>query len=301
MHRRTFLRGTGGAVAGLTFAGTASAQNGGTIRIGSDIPYRPFEYRTTTGELVGFDVDIANAIFGGQLDRNYEFVQTSFDTIIPSLNNGNFRVIMSAMTITPERAKQVDFSNPYFTAYQTVLVLKDGGITKLQDLKGQTVAVQKGTTGESPQAVTKAVQRRPHNRQLRRHSRTLSRLSGTIRPPPSSTTIRSTWHLYSRTTRPHSKGKGGGSETGRETHPRTSRSPSRTTASPSERTTTNSESRSTARSRPSARTERTTNCTTNTSRRQGERPAAKRRRSPSWRRPTPNAVSNVQRTARRVG
>jgi polar amino acid transport system substrate-binding protein len=149
MHRRTFLRGTGGAVAGLTFAGNASAQNGDTIRIGSDIPYRPFEYRTTTGELVGFDVDIANAIFEGQLDRNYEFVQTSFDTIIPSLNNGNFRVIMSAMTITPERAKQVDFSNPYFTAYQTVLVLKNGGITNLQDLKGQTVAVQKGTTGEA--------------------------------------------------------------------------------------------------------------------------------------------------------
>jgi polar amino acid transport system substrate-binding protein len=149
MHRRTFLRGTGGAVAGLMFAGTASAQNGGTIRIGSNVPYRPFEYRTTTGKLVGFDVDIAQAIFKGQLGRNYEFVQTGFDTIIPSLNNGNFRVIMSAMTITKERAQQVDFSDPYFTAYQTVLVLKNSGITKLQDLKGQTVAVQKGTTGEA--------------------------------------------------------------------------------------------------------------------------------------------------------
>ncbi|MCO8244990.1 transporter substrate-binding domain-containing protein [Haladaptatus sp. AB643] len=148
MHRRTFLRGSGGAIAGLTFAGNASAQ-GGTIRIGSDIPYRPFEYRTATGELIGFDVDIANAIFKQQLGDNYEFVQTSFDTIIPSLNNGNFRVIMSAMTITPERAKQVDFSDPYFTAYQTVLVLKNSGITKLQDLRGKTVAVQKGTTGEA--------------------------------------------------------------------------------------------------------------------------------------------------------
>ncbi|WP_423744324.1 transporter substrate-binding domain-containing protein (plasmid) [Haladaptatus sp. SPP-AMP-3] len=149
MHRRSFLRGTGGAIAALTFAGNASAQNNGTIRIGSDIPYRPFEYRTKTGELVGFDVDIANAVFEGQLDRNYEFVQTSFDTIIPSLNNGNFRVIMSAMTITPERSKQVDFSDPYFTAYQTVLILKNSDITSLQDLKGETVAVQKGTTGEA--------------------------------------------------------------------------------------------------------------------------------------------------------
>ncbi|WP_227374270.1 transporter substrate-binding domain-containing protein [Haladaptatus halobius] len=149
MHRRTFLRGSAGAIAGLTVAGTASAQDGGVVRIGSDIPYRPFEYRTTTGNLVGFDVDIAEAIFQGQLDRNYEFVQTSFDTIIPSLNNGNFRVIMSAMTITEERAQQVDFSDPYFTAYQTVLILKNSGINNLQDLRGQTVAVQKGTTGEA--------------------------------------------------------------------------------------------------------------------------------------------------------
>ncbi|SIR25043.1 amino acid ABC transporter substrate-binding protein, PAAT family [Haladaptatus litoreus] len=149
MHRRTFLRGTGGAIAGLTLAGNASAQDGGTVRIGSDIPYRPFEYQTATGDLVGFDVDIAEAIFQGQLNRGYEFVQTSFDTIIPSLNNGNFRVIMSAMTITEERAQQVDFSDPYFTAYQTVLVLRDSGINNLQDLQGETVAVQKGTTGEA--------------------------------------------------------------------------------------------------------------------------------------------------------
>ncbi|GAA0228771.1 transporter substrate-binding domain-containing protein [Haladaptatus pallidirubidus] len=148
MHRRTFLKGSTGAIVGLTLAGNAGAQDGGTVRIGSDIPYRPFEYQTATGELVGFDVDIAEAIFQGELNRQYEFVQTSFDTIIPSLNNGNFRVIMSAMTITEERAQQVDFSDPYFTAYQTVLVLRDGGINNLQDLRGETVAVQKGTTGE---------------------------------------------------------------------------------------------------------------------------------------------------------
>ncbi|WP_458205588.1 transporter substrate-binding domain-containing protein [Haladaptatus sp. NG-SE-30] len=149
MHRRSFLRGSAGAIAGLTVAGTVNAQDGGVIRIGSDIPYRPFEYRTTGGELVGFDVEIADAIFSGQLNREYEFVQTSFDTIIPSLNNGNFRIIMSAMTINEERAQKVDFSDPYFTAYQTVIVLENSGISNLQDLKGKTVAVQKGTTGEA--------------------------------------------------------------------------------------------------------------------------------------------------------
>ncbi len=150
MHRRNFLRGSAGAIAGLTVAGTVGAQDdGGVVRIGSDIPYKPFEYRTQGGDLTGFDVDMAEAIFQGELGRQYEFVQTGFDTIIPSLNNGNFRIIMSAMTINEERDQKVDFSDPYFIAYQTVAILQGSGIESLQDLRGQTVAVQKGTTGEA--------------------------------------------------------------------------------------------------------------------------------------------------------
>ncbi len=72
----------------------------------------PFETRQE-GELVGFDVDIAEAVFG-ELGYEHEFQKTSFDSIIPSLNNGNFRVIMSAMTITDERDKAIDFSDPYY-------------------------------------------------------------------------------------------------------------------------------------------------------------------------------------------
>ncbi|WP_049935750.1 basic amino acid ABC transporter substrate-binding protein [Haloplanus natans] len=118
-----------------------------SVDIGSDIPYRPFEYKTTDGELKGFDVSIAQAVFEDQLGITPNFTDTSFDTIISSLNNGNFRVVMSAMTINETRDQQVDFSDPYFTAYQTILVLKDSDITARTDLKGKTVGVQKGTTG----------------------------------------------------------------------------------------------------------------------------------------------------------
>ncbi len=151
MHidRRTFVKGSAGVVGGLALSGVSGAQDGGVVQIGSDIPYKPFEYRTQDGSLVGFDVDIAEALFAGQLDQEYEFVQTGFDTIIPSLRNGNFRIIMSAMTINDERAQQVDFSDPYFIAFQTVAVLEGGSIQSLEDLRGQTVAVQKGTTGEA--------------------------------------------------------------------------------------------------------------------------------------------------------
>ncbi|KZN26330.1 ABC transporter substrate-binding protein [Haladaptatus sp. R4] len=170
MDRRTYLKASGGAFSALALAGclgdsdnggsgdnnggkTSSDGNGGAdngkIIIGSDIPYKPFEYRKQDGSLEGFDPAIAESIFKGQLNRKYEFQKTSFDTIIQSLKNKSFRVIMSAMTITDERAEKVDFSDPYFTAYQTVAVRKDGNIKKLDDLKGKTVGVQKGTTGES--------------------------------------------------------------------------------------------------------------------------------------------------------
>jgi len=119
-----------------------------TITIGSDIPYAPFEYRNEAGELIGFDVEIAEAVFADQLGLDYEFQETGFDGIIASLNNANFRVIMSAMTITEDRAEQVDFSDPYYTAYQSVLILENGDIGSREDLRGEAVAVQRGTTGE---------------------------------------------------------------------------------------------------------------------------------------------------------
>jgi polar amino acid transport system substrate-binding protein len=151
MQRRTYLKtiGATSAVAGL--AGCLGSLGGGgddVVTIGSDIPYKPFEYRTEAGDLTGFDVDMAGAIFEEEMGRDYEFQETAWDGIITSLNNGDFRVIMSAMTINEERAKRVDFSDPYFTAYQTVIVLKNGGIDQLEDLKGTDVGVQKGTTGE---------------------------------------------------------------------------------------------------------------------------------------------------------
>jgi polar amino acid transport system substrate-binding protein len=184
MDRRTYLKSGVAGFAGLTLAGCtggggdgddgsggSSGGDGGdggsdgestptesgegtpdaspdSIVIGSDIPYPPFEYRDENNDLVGFDVDIAEAVFGEQLDIDYEFQATAFDTIIGSLNNGNFRIIMSAMTIKPERAEKVDFSDPYFTAYQTIVVRQGSDVQAKEDLKGADVGVQKGTTGE---------------------------------------------------------------------------------------------------------------------------------------------------------
>ncbi|PSQ52373.1 basic amino acid ABC transporter substrate-binding protein [Halobacteriales archaeon SW_8_65_20] len=146
MSRRQYV-GAVGAAGAVALAG-CSGGGSDTVTIGSDIPYPPFEFETDEGELTGFDVEIARAVFDDQLGMSSEFKRTGFDGIIPSLNNNNFRVIMSAMTISDDRAEQVDFSDPYFTAYQTVVVKQDSNITSKEDLRGETVAVQKGTTGE---------------------------------------------------------------------------------------------------------------------------------------------------------
>lgn len=124
--------------------GTATEDQ--TIRVASGIPYPPFEMMEN-GKPTGFDYDMGAAIFEENMGREMEFLDRSFDGIISGLQNGNYRVIMSAMTITEKRKESVDFSDPYFTAFQTVAVLENSDISSKADLRGKTVAVQKGTTG----------------------------------------------------------------------------------------------------------------------------------------------------------
>ena len=143
----------GGSDGGDDMDGESGEENpfgleNGVVTIGSDIPYKPFEFRNEEGELKGFDPEMANAIFNEEMGLDYEFQKTAWDGIIPSLNNANFRVIMSAMTINETRDEKVDFSDPYFTAYQTIAILNNSDISAKEDLEGKSVAVQKGTTGE---------------------------------------------------------------------------------------------------------------------------------------------------------
>ena len=67
-------------------------------------------------------------------------------TKIPLLKNGNIDAVLAAMTITPERKKQIDFSDPYFYAGQSLLVKDDSSIKNVRDLNGKTALAVKGTT-----------------------------------------------------------------------------------------------------------------------------------------------------------
>lgn len=127
----------------------AAAPEPPVLKVGSDVAFPPFEWQDEkTGEIKGFDMDLIRAI-AEEMGMKAEIINTAWDGIIPGLLNGNYDVIISAMTITDERAQSVNFSDPYFTAGQ-VIVVKQGteGISQPADLKGKKVSVQINTTGD---------------------------------------------------------------------------------------------------------------------------------------------------------
>ena len=117
----------------------------GQAQVGSDIPYPPFEFGSAP-DYEGFDVDIVNEI-AKRLDLKAKFEKTPFDTIFRNLAQGKFDMVASAATITPEREKTVDFSDPYFPADQSLMVKRGSDIKTVDDLDGKMVGAQLGTTG----------------------------------------------------------------------------------------------------------------------------------------------------------
>ena len=127
--------------------GGGGSQGGGEdVTVASDIAYPPFEFERD-GEPVGFDIDLMDEI-GERAGFTPEYQNVTFDGIIGGLSNNQYDVVISAMTITPERAERIDFSDPYFNADQSLLVPSDAGIGSVNDLGDATVGVQIGTTGE---------------------------------------------------------------------------------------------------------------------------------------------------------
>jgi ABC-type amino acid transport substrate-binding protein len=119
----------------------------GELRVGSDIPYAPFEFGRDP-DYQGFDVDIVTEV-AKRLEVEAQFVKTPFDPIFRNLAQGRFDLVASAATITPEREKTVNFSVPYFPADQSLMVKRGSDIKTVDDLPGKRIGAQLGTTGAS--------------------------------------------------------------------------------------------------------------------------------------------------------
>ena len=119
------------------------------VRVGTNAEYQPFEFVDENGDIVGFDVDIVNAI-AERAGFTVEWTNTKWDGIFVALANGEFDAVASAVTITEERKQSIDFSEPYFNAGQAIATSADNTtITGPESLTaGVKVGVQLGTTGD---------------------------------------------------------------------------------------------------------------------------------------------------------
>lgn len=135
-------------------AGGASGTT--TLTVGTEPAFPPFEFQTSDGkDLQGFSVDLIRAL-AKEMGQEVKFESLPFDGLIPALQTKKLDMVISSMTITAERAKTVDFSNPYFKAGLAIATQADeSSLTSLDALQGKKIAVQIGTTGAQEAAKVK--------------------------------------------------------------------------------------------------------------------------------------------------
>lgn len=117
------------------------------MRVAIDATYEPFTFKNAAGKPVGFDVDIAKAICD-QLRRKCVFVDQAWDDMIPGLLSKKYDVIISSMSITEERLKQVDFTEKYYNTPSRIVIRKDIKFEGPSSLKGKKIGVLKTSTQE---------------------------------------------------------------------------------------------------------------------------------------------------------
>jgi polar amino acid transport system substrate-binding protein len=132
-------------LASLTLASCGSSTSS-KISVVTDATYPPFETINDQKVIEGFDIDVMNAI-AKEANLQIEFVNVAWDPLLAGMAQGTYDMAISCITITADRAKDMLFSDPYFTAGQIVVVAKSNTtFTGKDNLKG-TVGAQLGTTG----------------------------------------------------------------------------------------------------------------------------------------------------------
>ena len=117
------------------------------LKVAIDPTYEPFTFKTADGQPTGFDVDIANAVCE-QIKRKCVFVEQVWDSMIPGLNAKKYDVIISSMSITDDRMKEVDFTDKYYNTPSRIVLKKGTKFTDAASIKGKKIGVLKGSTQE---------------------------------------------------------------------------------------------------------------------------------------------------------
>lgn len=134
-----------------------------SIKIATDATFAPFEYTNDAGDLVGFDVDLMNAI-ADKAGFKFEWVNVPFDSVLAGLSECQYDAAIAAISISDERKQKMLFSEPYLDAGLVVVINKETtDIAGIDDLKGKVVAAQLGTTGEMAAKEIEGVTYKPYD------------------------------------------------------------------------------------------------------------------------------------------
>ena len=127
--------------------------SGGTLVMATNAEFPPYEYHDSSqvgpdgSDIVGIDAEIAGAI-ADQMGMDLVIEDIAFDCLIPELQAGKADFVAAGLTVTGDRLVNVDFSDTYATAVQSVIVTNDSDIASVDDLAGKKIGVQQGTTGD---------------------------------------------------------------------------------------------------------------------------------------------------------
>lgn len=130
----------------FTLSGCVHASKQSLI-MATNAEFPPYEYYDENNNIVGIDVEIAQAI-ADELGCKLEIIDMDFGSIIPAIVNGKADIAVAALSVTEEKLEQINFSEPYATASQLIIVQEGSSISSVSDLSGKRIGVQIYTTGE---------------------------------------------------------------------------------------------------------------------------------------------------------
>lgn len=138
---------SGGSASSAAFVVPDSIKSSGKIVMSTNAEFEPFEFKDDN-KIVGIDVDIANKI-AGKMNAQLSINDVDFDSLVMELKSNKCDFVAAGMSITDDKKENVDFSDPYFDATQSIIVAKGSSIKSRTDLNGKKVGVQQGTTGDT--------------------------------------------------------------------------------------------------------------------------------------------------------
>lgn len=122
------------------------AEDDNVLVMATNAEFPPYEYREGD-EIVGIDAEVA-ALIADKLGMELQIEDMAFDSVLAAVQTGKADIAMAGITVTEDRQKTVNFTDPYTTATQMIIVAEDSEIASPDDLTGKTVGVQLGTTGD---------------------------------------------------------------------------------------------------------------------------------------------------------